>query len=311
MATAARPDYVVSGVLAAGVHLVLLVFLIVGVSWNRKPPPPVTVELWHDAPAVAPPPKPAAVPPPKPVEPPPPPEPKPAPAPEPKPVPPPPPKPVVPPKPEPKPAPEPKAADIALQEKREKEKKLREEKAAEAAKQKEEERKRLEEQKQRAEDQKRAEEQRKREDEARRKEEEAQRKEQEKRNREVLEKQMKVAEEQRRAKEAAEAERRAAAQEAARAQKQIDEYTARIREKIRDKVVVPPGIDGNPQAEFEVTLVKNGTVTAVRLVRSSGVPAYDKAVQHAIDAAQPLPTPDDIEIFQQMRDLKLLFRPRD
>jgi colicin import membrane protein len=310
MAAAARPDYVVSGLLAAAVHLALLVFLIMGVSWTRKPPEPVTVELWRDVP-VAPPPKPVTVAPPKPMEPPPP-EPKPAPPPEPKPVPPPQPKAVVPPKVEPKPA------DISLQEKREKEKKLREEKAAEAAKAKEEERKRLEEQKQRAEEQKqraeelkRAEEQRKREDEARRKEEEAQRKEQEKRNREALERQMKAQEEQRQAKEAAEQERRAAAQAAARAQKQIDEFTARIRDRIRDKVVVPPGIDGNPQAEFEVKLLQNGTVTVVKLVRSSGFPAYDKAVLHAIDAAQPLPTPDDIEIFQQMRDLKLLFRPRD
>ena len=74
---------------------------------------------------------------------------------------------------------------------------------------------------------------------------------------------------------------------------------------------MPPGIDGNPQAEFEVKLLKNGTVAAVRLIRSSGVAAYDKAVERAIDAAQPLPTPDDMEIFQQMRDLKLLFRPRE
>ena len=52
-------------------------------------------------------------------------------------------------------------------------------------------------------------------------------------------------------------------------------------------------------------------MAAVRLVRSSGVPAYDRAVERAIEPAQPLPTPDDMEIFQQMRDLKLLFRPRD
>ena len=131
MSEAARPDYMVSGLLAAAVHLALLVFLIMGVSWNRKPPEPVSVELWRDVP-VAPPPKPVSVAPPKAVEPPPP-APKPAPPPEPKPVAAPQPKPVVPPKP----------ADIALQEKREKEKKLREEKAAEAAKAKDEERKRL------------------------------------------------------------------------------------------------------------------------------------------------------------------------
>lgn len=300
MSEAARPDYMVSGLLAAAVHLALLVFLIMGVSWNRKPPEPVSVELWRDVP-VAPPPKPVSFAPPKAAEPPPPPAPKPAPPPEPKPVPAPQTKPVVPPKP----------ADIALQEKREKEKKLREEKAAAAAKAKEDERRRLEEQQQRAAEQKRADDQRKREDEARRKEEEAQRKETEKRNREVLERQLKAAEEQRLAKEAAEAERRAAAQAAARAQKQIDDYTARIRDAIRDKVTLPPGIDGNPQAEFEVKLLKNGTVAAVRLTRSSGAPAYDRAVERAIELAQPLPIPDDMEIFQQMRDLRLLFRPRD
>ena len=301
MSAAARPDYVVSGLLAAGVHLLLLVFLVVGLSWNRRPPDPVVVELWRDP--VVMPPKPAAVaPPPRPVEPPPRPE-RPAPPPEPKPVPPPQPKPA-PPRAEPKPVPDTKAADIALQDKREKEKKLREEKAEEIAKAKEAERRKLEEQR-------KADEQRRKEDDARRKDEEAQRKEQEKRNREAMDRQVKAAEEQRLAREAAEAERRAAAQAAAQAQRQIEEYTARIRAAIHDKVIVPPGIEGNPQAEFEVKLLKNGTVAAVRLVRPSGVPAYDRAVERAIELAQPLPTPEDMEIFQQMRDLKLLFRPRD
>ena len=113
------------------------------------------------------------------------------------------------------------------------------------------------------------------------------------------------------ARAAAEAERRAAAQAIAQAQKQIDDYTGRIRNAIRDKVIVPPGMDGNPQAEFEVHLLGNGTVVAIRLLRSSGVPAYDRAVERAIDLAQPLPVPSDPEVFQQMRDLKLLFRPRD
>lgn len=301
MAAVARPAYLVSGLLAAGVHLLLLVFLVVGLSWNRKPPEPVVVELWRDP--VITPPKPVTVAPPPKVEPPPPPEPRPAPPPEPKPVPAPLPRPA-PPKVEPKPAPEPKVADISLQEKREKERKLREEKAAEAARAKEAERERLEEKQ-------KADELRRKEDEARRKEEDAQRREQEKRNREAMERQVKAAEEQRQAREAAEAEKRAAAQAAQQAQKQIDEFTARIRAAIRDKVIVPPGIDGNPQAEFEVKLLKNGTVAAVRLTRSSGVPAYDKAVERAIELAQPLPTPEDMEIFQQMRDLKLLFRPRD
>ncbi len=302
MAVVARPDYVVSGLLAAGVHLLLLVFLVVGLSWNRKPPEPVVVELWRDP--VVTPPKPVTVAPPPRVEPPPPPpEPRPAPPPEPKPVPPPQPKPA-PPKVEPKPAPEPKVADISLQEKREKEKKLREEKAAEAARAKEAEREKLEEKQ-------KADEQRKKEDEARRKEQDAQRKEQEKRTLEDLERQVKATQEQRLANERAEAELRAAAQAAKRAQKQIDEYTRLIRDAIRKKVHFTQAIEGNPQAEFTVTLLRNGTVADARLVRSSGFAAYDKAVEHAIYDAELPPMPDDTEIYQQLRDLKLLFRPRE
>jgi colicin import membrane protein len=94
------------------------------------------------------------------------------------------------------------------------------------------------------------------------------------------------------------------------AQKAIDDYTARIRNAIREKVVVPP-IEGNPQAEFEVKLLKHGRVASVRLVRSSGVSAYDRAVERAIELAQPLPVPDDADVFAQMRELRLLFRPRD
>lgn len=302
MATAARPDYVVSGLLAAGVHLLLLVFLVVGLSWNRRPAEPVVVELWSD-PVVAPAPRPVEPPPRPEPRPEPPPEPKPAPPPEPKPAPPPQPKPV-PPRAEPKPAPEPKPADIALQAKREKEKALREEQAANAAKAKEAERERLEQQKQ-------VDEQRKRDDDARRKEEDARRLEQDKRNREAMQRELKVAEEKRIAREAAEAEQRAAARAAAQAQKQIDEYTARIREKIHNQVRPVQGVESNPQAEFEVKLLKSGTVAVARLVRPSGVPAYDKEVERAIYAAQPLPTPEDMEIFEQMRDLKLVFRPKD
>jgi TonB family protein len=60
-----------------------------------------------------------------------------------------------------------------------------------------------------------------------------------------------------------------------------------------------------------VRLLRSGTVASVRLAKASGVPAYDRAVERAIEAAQPLPVPDDIELFQQLRDLTLVFRPSD
>lgn len=306
-----RPGYLLPAALAAVVHLLFGVFLVLGLAWQTRPPDRVEVELvaaLPDSPrgsVPAPPPR-APEPEPRPV----PPEPRPVP-PEPGPV---------QPKPQVRPAPDPPAArpGIALQEQRERELKLQERKAAEAREKaeqrKEEEARRKEQERQRLEAARAAEEERRRQEEARRAED-ARRRADEARRQEDLRQatlaQERANEEARRARDRAEAERRAAAQAAAAAQKMIDEYTARIRNAIRDRLVVPPGIEGNPQAEFEVKLLKNGTVATVRLVRASGSSAYDRAVERAIDVAQPLPLPDDPEVFSQMRDLKLLFRPRD
>ncbi|MCA3452334.1 MAG: TonB family protein [Rhodobacter sp.] len=123
--------------------------------------------------------------------------------------------------------------------------------------------------------------------------------------------QQRAADELREARERAETARRASAEAASVRRKAINEYTALIRNASRDKLVIPPGIEGNPQAEFEVTLLRNGAVASVRMVRSSGVRAYDRAVERAIDFAQPLPVPDDVTVFDQIRELKLIFRPRD
>lgn len=310
MHTAARPDYLLSGFLAFVVHLVFLGFLVIGLSWQRRAPEPVVAELWQELPRavrVKP-----APPQPKPVEAPPPPPPPPPkaearvePAPEP-----PPPKPATQVRDTPKQTP-----DIAIKDKRAEEKKLREQQVAEErlkrdeAKRAEEARKA--EQRRLDEERARAEAERRREDEERRKAEQARRAEEQKRARELAEARMRLEEEERQLREAREAERRAEARAAAQTQKIIDDFTGRIAARIREKVRVPPGMDGNPQAEFEVKLVQKGTVASVRLTRSSGVPAYDRAVQEAIYAAEPLPTPDDPEVLQQMRELKLVFRPRD
>jgi colicin import membrane protein len=50
-----------------------------------------------------------------------------------------------------------------------------------------------------------------------------------------------------------------------------------------------------------------GEVIDVRLTRSSGVRAYDDAVQRAILKSSPLPRPPQPEMFS--RNLELRFRP--
>ena len=91
----------------------------------------------------------------------------------------------------------------------------------------------------------------------------------------------------------------------------IDKYKAMIHNKIKRFVVVPPDLKGNPEAEFTVVLLPDGEVMKATLVKSSGYPAYDAAVERAILRASPLPLPPDASLFEEFRTLDLHFRPSE
>lgn len=90
---------------------------------------------------------------------------------------------------------------------------------------------------------------------------------------------------------------------------EIDKYIAAIRGKVRGNLVLPPDIKGNPEAEFEVTQLPSGEVMNVKLLKSSGHPAYDAATERAIRKSSPLPKPGKSELFD--RTLNLKFRPQE
>ena len=106
-----------------------------------------------------------------------------------------------------------------------------------------------------------------------------------------------------------EARKRALAEAAAAQLRALEGFKRRISQKIRSRVALPPGMDSNPEAVYSVTLLPGGEVLEVRLVKSSGVPAYDAAVERAIHAAGPLPVPSDPDLFQQLRQANYKFRP--
>jgi len=101
---------------------------------------------------------------------------------------------------------------------------------------------------------------------------------------------------------AAEAEQRAAA-----GKKGLQDYAAKIRGKVRGNIVLPPNIQGNPEAIFEVNQLPSGEVLAVKLRRSSGNPGLDAAIERAILKSSPLPKPDDPALFR--RDLEIKYKP--
>lgn len=261
-AISSREQALASG-LAFVMHVLFLILLVFGVSWQHKQiDTAVVVDLWRDLPVA--PPRAEAPPPPQ-VKPEPPP---PAPKVEAKP----------PPKPEPAPVVKP---DIALKDKQEKERKLKEQQAAE-------EKKKLAAEKVR---------------------EEALQKKKLAETEALKKKQAADAA----AKSAANEEQKArdalAAQQAAAAKRDIDKYMDGIRTRVRRFVLVPPSLQGNPEAEFSVTLLPGGEVLDVRLNKTSGNAAYDAAIEAAIRKAQPYVVPTGTQFQQYFRRFNMAFRP--
>lgn len=89
----------------------------------------------------------------------------------------------------------------------------------------------------------------------------------------------------------------------------VDEFIGKIRAKIRRNIILPRDVPEKAQAEFNVTLLPGGSVLNARLIKPSGDPAYDAAVERAIFKASPLPLPDDAALFNRFRQLHLKFNP--
>jgi colicin import membrane protein len=100
------------------------------------------------------------------------------------------------------------------------------------------------------------------------------------------------------------ARKAAAARESAK-----DEYGNRIRAKVRGNWILPQDLQGNPEAIFLVIQLPTGEILNTKLLKSSGNPAYDTAVERAILKSSPLPLPSERSLFE--RELKLTFRLRD
>jgi colicin import membrane protein len=290
-----EPSRLPAFLLAVAVHAVLLGFLYFGISWQSNEPVAVEAEVWDmsvqsaAAPALPPPPAP-----------------EPEPEPEPAPVPAPPPRPVEPP---PVERPAPVEPDIKLQ--REKERKEKEQR--ELAEKKERERKEeLRKEEERKELAKKEEAEKKKKEEAeRQKKELAKKEEAEKKKKEEAAK-LAEAKKQKAAAEKAEAakleklrqedlKRMAGAMGStgtaakSTAPKADSGYVAAITAAIKSATAYGGSttMPGNPKAVFKVEQVPTGEIMSVRLVKSSGVPEFDRAVENGIKKASPLPKKKD------------------
>ncbi len=85
-------------------------------------------------------------------------------------------------------------------------------------------------------------------------------------------------------------------------------YGGRIRARIKPNIVFTEDIAGNPTAEVEVRTSPDGTITSRKLLKTSGLPAWDEAVLKAIDKTETLPRDVDGRV---PTPLVISFRPKD
>jgi len=274
-----EPKAWLAGALALLVHVVAVVALTYGFSIQTQRNEPVSAELWA---ALPPPPAAVAKPAPKPVPAPPEPVVKPEPRPVPKP----------PPAPKEEPVKAPPKADIELKAKE-----------AARAKQAEDERRKLEEAKKREAEKVKAQAQADAKAKA-----QAQSQADAKAQKDALAKQ---AEADRIRREQEELGRKAAEAAASAQAKLLASHIDKIRAKVRNFIVEPPGVPPKATAEFDVVLIPGGDVLSVKLRKSSGNALYDEAVERAIRRAEPLPIPPEPHLFPQFRTLLLQFRPQE
>jgi colicin import membrane protein len=266
-------------VLALAMHLLLAAMLLIGLRWQSHAPVAVQAELW-----VPPPPAPAAVPAPVPQ----PPRPAPRAA------------PIEPPVPKPDIATESQRREKLAKAERERAEKIERERVA-----------RQEQARRKAEAQEKA-----RQDAAARREAEARKAEQ---ARLAAEEQVRKDEEARarsrdeylrRTLEQAGRPGAAVGAEAGGAQgAAMGSWGAKVSSHIRANTVfaIPPDLRGNPKAEFALSIMPDGSIAGLRLMRSSGVPGWDQAAERAIRRADPLPRPPP----GTPRDITIAHGPRD
>ena len=262
-----------AGAMALGVHVLFLLLLVFGVSWQTQHPAPVMVDIWEALP----------------------PQPSPRPRPQPKTEPPEPVKLPVPVKAEPAPVvkdvPPPKPPDIALEQKKADAERVQKLKALQEAEQKaRDEAARIE-----------AETIKKKRELLRKMDEEA-----------LLQRiaDEDAANETRRLKQAE--ARAAASKRQTELEKSVGLYRDKISATVRGNTRLPDNLKGNPEVRCLVRLLPTGEVLSVKVTQSSGNVAYDEAVVRAIEKSSPLPLPAERDARAEfVPELSFVHRPKE
>jgi colicin import membrane protein len=85
-------------------------------------------------------------------------------------------------------------------------------------------------------------------------------------------------------------------------------YASRIAARIKPNIVFNDVVTGNPSAEVQIRVAPDGTIVGRNLTKSSGNKAWDEAVLRAIDKTESIPRDTDGSVVPQF---PITFRPHD
>ncbi|MFV1997584.1 MAG: cell envelope integrity protein TolA [Acidiferrobacterales bacterium] len=104
---------------------------------------------------------------------------------------------------------------------------------------------------------------------------------------------------------AAEEAERSQARQMAKVRNEAARYMDLIGKRVSSKWQRPPGSARDAYSVVRVRVTPGGRVLSVTVVRSSGDPAFDRATENAIYLAEPLPVPEDAEVFEILREFNI------
>jgi colicin import membrane protein len=89
-------------------------------------------------------------------------------------------------------------------------------------------------------------------------------------------------------------------------------YAAAVSTKIKRSTsyVGDTDVPGNPEVQFKIDQLPTGEIISVRKIKSSGIPAFDAAVERGINNSSPLPKKKDgtvdrtVDVTIKMKDIK-------
>lgn len=91
----------------------------------------------------------------------------------------------------------------------------------------------------------------------------------------------------------------------------VNQYQGLIIEAISKNWLVPSGTDPNITCQLYISLLPDGKVTEVKIVKSSGNIALDRSAVAAVYKASPLPVPKDPAAYKPFKQFNLTVKPEE